>query len=64
MSTALSNTIENGWDDRASITTHTQGAIREAVDQVLAALDVGTLRVAEKKDGAWVVNQWVKQAIY
>jgi 2,3,4,5-tetrahydropyridine-2-carboxylate N-succinyltransferase len=63
MSTQLSNTIENGWDNRASITTQTRGELREAVETVLAALDAGTLRVAEKKDGAWVVNQWVKQAI-
>ena len=63
MSTQLSNTIENGWDNRASITTDTKGELREAVETVLAALDAGTLRVAEKKDGAWVVNQWVKQAI-
>lgn len=63
MSTALSNAIENGWDNRASITTQTQGEVREAVDKVLAALDGGTLRVAEKINGEWVVNQWVKQAI-
>ena len=63
MSTALSNTIENGWDNRASITAETQGELRDAVEKVLAALDSGKLRVAEKKDGAWVVNQWVKQAI-
>ncbi len=23
----------------------------------------GTLRVAEKKDGQWVVNQWIKKAV-
>lgn len=63
MSTQLSNTIENGWDNRASINTSTQGEIREAVEHVLQALDEGKLRVAEKKDGQWVVNQWVKQAI-
>lgn len=63
MSTQLSNTIENGWDNRASITPETGGELREAVEKVLAALDAGTLRVAEKKNGEWVVNQWVKQAI-
>jgi 2,3,4,5-tetrahydropyridine-2-carboxylate N-succinyltransferase len=31
--------------------------------QVIAALDAGRLRVAEKIDGSWVVNAWVKQAI-
>ena len=34
MSTQLSNTIENGWDNRASITTETDGDIREAVEKV------------------------------
>ena len=63
MSTQLSNTIENGWDNRASINAQTEGEIRDAVEKVLAALDSGKLRVAEKKDGEWVVNQWVKQAI-
>lgn len=63
MSTQLSNTIENGWDNRASITPDTQGELREAVEKVLDALDAGKLRVAEKKGNEWVVNQWVKQAI-
>lgn len=34
-----------------------------AVEEALAQLDEGSLRVAEKKDGEWVVHQWVKQAI-
>ena len=63
MDTALRNIIENGWDARANITVETQGDIRAAVESTLSALDAGTLRVAEKKDGVWVVNQWVKQAI-
>jgi 2,3,4,5-tetrahydropyridine-2-carboxylate N-succinyltransferase len=36
---------------------------RAAVDATIAALDSGTLRVAEKVDGDWVVNDWAKQAI-
>ncbi len=63
MSTALQNTIETGWDNRASITPATDGELREAVEKVIAAVDAGKLRVAEKKDGEWIVNQWVKQAI-
>ncbi|HSR14183.1 MAG TPA: 2,3,4,5-tetrahydropyridine-2,6-dicarboxylate N-succinyltransferase, partial [Gemmatimonadales bacterium] len=34
-----------------------------AVEATVAALDRGELRVAEKRDGEWVVNEWVKQAI-
>ncbi len=34
-----------------------------AVERTIAALDRGELRVAEKHDGEWVVNDWVKEAI-
>jgi 2,3,4,5-tetrahydropyridine-2-carboxylate N-succinyltransferase len=34
-----------------------------AVDDALAGLDEGSLRVAEKVDGEWVTNEWLKQAI-
>jgi 2,3,4,5-tetrahydropyridine-2-carboxylate N-succinyltransferase len=33
------------------------------VEEVLAALDEGRLRVCEPVDGEWVVNAWVKRAI-
>ena len=36
---------------------------RDAVEEAVAALDQGRLRVAEKIDGAWVVHAWLKQAI-
>jgi len=39
------------------------GEAREAVDRTMAALDAGQVRVAEKVDGDWVVNLWVKEAI-
>jgi 2,3,4,5-tetrahydropyridine-2-carboxylate N-succinyltransferase len=35
----------------------------EPVEATIAALDEGSVRVAEKRDGAWVVNEWVKKAI-
>jgi 2,3,4,5-tetrahydropyridine-2-carboxylate N-succinyltransferase len=34
-----------------------------AVEETIAALDRGELRVAEKQDGEWVVHEWVKKAI-
>jgi 2,3,4,5-tetrahydropyridine-2-carboxylate N-succinyltransferase len=36
---------------------------RPAVDQAMADLDSGAVRVAEKVDGEWRVNAWLKQAI-
>jgi 2,3,4,5-tetrahydropyridine-2-carboxylate N-succinyltransferase len=55
--------IEAAWENRAEIGFNTQGDVRKAVDATLTALDSGEIRVAEKKDGAWSVNQWVKKAV-
>jgi 2,3,4,5-tetrahydropyridine-2-carboxylate N-succinyltransferase len=35
----------------------------DAVERTIAALDVGAVRVAERRDGDWIVNAWVKEAI-
>ena len=52
---ALQATIEQAFEDRASIGPGTTGAVRDAVDDALGLLDSGTLRVAAKsppRDGA------------
>ncbi|MFW2339448.1 MAG: 2,3,4,5-tetrahydropyridine-2,6-dicarboxylate N-succinyltransferase [Acidimicrobiia bacterium] len=36
---------------------------RSAIDRTIDRLDRGELRVSEKVDGEWVVNEWVKEAI-
>lgn len=36
---------------------------RHAVTRTIAALDGGEIRVAEKRDGEWMVNAWIKEAI-
>ncbi len=36
---------------------------RDVVEATIARLDAGEVRVAEKVDGEWVVNGWVKEAI-
>jgi 2,3,4,5-tetrahydropyridine-2-carboxylate N-succinyltransferase len=60
---SLEKSIEAAWDNREGVSAATRGEVREAVDAALAGLDSGTYRVAEKKDGAWVVNQWLKKAV-
>jgi 2,3,4,5-tetrahydropyridine-2,6-dicarboxylate N-succinyltransferase len=64
MTASLEQTIDAAWEDRASLSAATQGAVRSAVDEALARLDSGALRVAEKSaSGAWTVNQWLKKAV-
>jgi len=56
--------IESAWETRDKVTPETGGETRNAIEATLAALDSGTLRVAERgEDGKWHVNQWVKKAV-
>ena len=41
----------------------TEGPIRDSVNLTLDKLDNGSLRVCEKINGEWIVNQWAKKAI-
>lgn len=60
----LEQLIDTAWEARAEFSPKTAPTeVRDAVAQVLAQLDAGALRVAEKKDGQWQVNQWVKKAV-
>jgi 2,3,4,5-tetrahydropyridine-2-carboxylate N-succinyltransferase len=63
MTAALEQTIEKAWDERETITFKTKGAVRKAVERALAELDSGRARVAEKIDGEWRTNQWLKKAV-
>ena len=60
---SLENIINKAFDDRDKINANTSGEIRDAVDNTLNQLDNGTIRVCEKKDNEWIVNQWIKKAI-
>lgn len=55
--------IEDAWENRDNLSFSTGGAVREAVDAVLDALDSGQVRVAEKIGGEWHVHQWLKKAV-
>ena len=60
----LQTIIDAAWEDRASLNPASAPApLRDAVEAVIGQLDKGTLRVAEKLNGEWVVHQWVKKAV-
>lgn len=60
---ALQDRVESVWDARDGLGTDTRGDQRDAVDETLDLLDSGFVRVAEKIDGTWTVNQWCKKAV-
>ncbi|MFM9897433.1 2,3,4,5-tetrahydropyridine-2,6-dicarboxylate N-succinyltransferase [Sphingorhabdus sp.] len=63
MTDQLATIINAAWDARNGVSSATQGELRDAVQTALAGLDDGSLRVAEKRDGTWQVNQWLKKAV-
>ncbi|CAM2910666.1 MULTISPECIES: 2,3,4,5-tetrahydropyridine-2,6-dicarboxylate N-succinyltransferase [Janthinobacterium] len=64
MSQQLQNIIDQAWENRAEINPGNGTAeLRDAVSHVINGLDNGSIRVAEKTSGDWVVNQWVKKAV-
>ncbi|MFQ5347685.1 MAG: 2,3,4,5-tetrahydropyridine-2,6-dicarboxylate N-succinyltransferase [Rhodothalassiaceae bacterium] len=62
-STDIRSLIESAWQERDSLGPQTRGAVREAVDEAIAGLDSGRLRIAEKEDGRWQVHEWLKKAV-
>jgi len=60
----LQRIIDEAFENRASLSPSSAPApVREAVAAVIDGLDTGRLRVAQKIDGDWVVNQWIKKAV-
>jgi 2,3,4,5-tetrahydropyridine-2-carboxylate N-succinyltransferase len=60
----LQAAIEEAWERRAELAPQSAPAqVKRAVEEVIARLDRGELRVAEKLAGAWVTHQWVKKAV-
>ena len=59
----LQKIIDDAWEQRDSVGLDSAPALHAAVDAALDGLDSGRLRVAQKIDGAWHVNQWLKKAV-
>lgn len=60
----LEQFIDAAWEQRAEFAPQNAPAdVRAAVADVIAQLESGALRVAEKINGDWHVNQWVKKAV-
>lgn len=63
MTTDLKDAIDAAFEERQTIKPGQKGSVAGAVEAALAALDSGEVRVAEKKDGAWIVHEWLKKAV-
>ena len=62
--TELQTLIEAAFEQRSEFAPgNAPDEVREAVEEALGLLEAGQVRVAEKRDNDWVVNQWLKKAV-
>ena len=65
MTQQLQDTLNAAWEDRASISAKSAPkAVVEAVEEVIAGLNRGAMRVATRDGvGPWTTHQWIKKAV-
>jgi 2,3,4,5-tetrahydropyridine-2-carboxylate N-succinyltransferase len=64
MTHPLQATIDAAFERRADFSpASAPAALKDAVAKVLAELDAGRLRVAQKRGSEWITHQWIKKAV-
>ena len=55
--------INEAFENKQNVSESSEKKILDAIKETIELTDKGNIRVAEKKNGKWSVNQWVKKAI-
>jgi len=55
--------IIESWNNKDRVNSKSDKKILNAISETIELLDSGKVRVSEKKDNKWHVNQWIKKAI-
>lgn len=55
--------IEQAFENIESINSSSDSSIISSINETINSLDSGKIRVAEKNDNEWIINQWVKKSI-
>ena len=65
MTQQLQSIIDAAWENRANLAPRSApNEVTQAVDEVIAGLNSGALRVATRQGvGQWTVHQWIKKAV-
>jgi 2,3,4,5-tetrahydropyridine-2-carboxylate N-succinyltransferase len=62
--TNIQTTIDEAFEHRQDFSpSNAPTDLVNAIETVIAGLDTGTLRVAEKINGEWHTHQWIKKAV-
>ena len=60
---SFENIINEAWKNKNQVNSKSSKKILNSISKTIELLDSGKIRVAEKKNDEWVVNQWIKKAI-
>ncbi len=55
--------INDAWENKDQINPNSDKKIKDTINQIIADLDSGKVRVAEKINGEWITHQHIKKAI-
>jgi len=55
--------INEAWNNKNQVNSNSDKKLLNTISETIELLDSGKIRVAEKKDNQWHVNQWIKKAI-
>ena len=61
--TSFEKIIDEAWNNKNQVNYKSDKKIINAINKTIDLLDAGKIRVAEKKNNQWHVNQWIKKAI-
>jgi len=63
MDKKIIDVIEQAFENIESINSSSDSSIISAINETIKNLDSGKIRVAEKNNNDWIINQWVKKSI-
>ena len=55
--------INEAWENKSQVSSKSNKKLLKTISETIELLDSGKIRVAEKKNDEWIVNQWIKKAI-
>ena len=55
--------INEAWENKDNVNQNSEQSLKDIINQIIADLDSGKVRVAEKINGEWVTHQHIKKAI-
>ena len=59
----LEKIVNETFENKDKVNTNSDKSIANAINETIELTDQGKIRVAEKKNGSWKINQWIKKAI-